>query len=89
MKLRGIVRGQTIAFDEPLELPEGLSVEVEIIPNSKEDEERHAKRELLAKHGIKPTPSRVRASEVFPSIPEGGNLVTNEMVNEIREQLGI
>ncbi len=76
MRLRGVVKGQTIVFDEPLDLLEGLSVEVEITPCTEADKARLAKRELLAKYGIRP-------------IPAGGNLVTNEIVNEIREELGI
>ena len=76
MKVKGVVKGQTIEFQEPLEFLEGLSVEVDITLCTDEDKERFAKRELLAKYGIRP-------------IPAGGNLVTNEIVNEIREELGI
>ena len=76
MKKKGKVKGQTIVFDEPLELLEGLSVDVDIIPSTEEEEARLANREMLAKYGIKPTPSR-------------GYVVTNEMVNKIRDELGI
>ncbi len=76
MKLRGKIKGQTIVIDEPLHLLEGLSVEVEITPCTEDDKAIVARRELLAKYGIRPTPSR-------------GNVVTNEMVNQIRDDLGI
>jgi hypothetical protein len=67
MKLRGIVKGQTIEFDEPLGLPEGQTVEADISAVEEVD---------LEQYGIKP-------------IPAGGYVVTNEMVNEFREELGI
>ena len=76
MKLRGKVKGQTIVFDEPLHLLEGLSVEVEITPCTEDDNAKLARRESLAKYGIRPTASR-------------GKVVTNEMVNQIRDELGI
>ena len=67
MKLRGIVKGQTIEFDEPLGLPEGQTVEADISAVEEID---------LEQYGIKP-------------IPDGGYVVTNEKVNEFREELGI
>ena len=67
MKLRGIVKGQTIEFDEPLGLLEGQTVEADISAVEEVD---------LEQYGIKP-------------IPDGGYVVTNEMVNEFREELGI
>ena len=67
MKLRGTVRGQTIVFDEPLDLPDGQHVNIEIHPVERVDLEQYG----------------------FKVIPAGGNLVTNEMVNELREELGI
>lgn len=67
MKLRGIVKGRTIVFDETLDLPDGQSVEAEVRP---------IKEEPLERYGFRP-------------IPAGGNPVTNEMVNELREELGI
>ncbi len=85
MKVRGVIKGHTLIFDEPLGLPEGQIVEAEItptegeaagFPNGAEDRARVARRELLAKYGIRPTPSR-------------GYVVTNEMVNKIRDELGI
>ncbi|CAI8044582.1 hypothetical protein GBAR_LOCUS24710 [Geodia barretti] len=93
MKKRGIVKGQTIVFDEPLGLEEGQSVEIEIrtieepIPNT------HIDRELCGSPqniGDEETgTSQGRAAKVFLAIPAGRNPVTNEMVNELREQLGI
>ena len=32
MKLKGQIKGQTIVFDRPVELPDGLRVEVDIRP---------------------------------------------------------
>ena len=67
MKRRGIVKGQTIEFDEPLGFLEGQTVEIEILPAWAIDLERY---------GIQP-------------IPASDYVVTNEMVNEWREELGI
>lgn len=67
MKMRGIVKGQTIVFEEPLELPEGQHVDIEIHPVEAADLEQYG----------------------FKVIPSGGNLVTNDMVNKIRDELGI
>ena len=67
MKRKGILKGQTIVLDEPLGLPEGLAVEVEVEVAEKVDLEQYG----------------------FKVIPAGGNVVTNEMVNKIRDDLGI
>lgn len=67
MKRKGIVKGQAIEFDEPLGLPEGQAVEVEVSAVETVDLERY---------GIRPLPSR-------------GVVVTNEMVDKIRDELGI
>ena len=67
MKLRGIVKGQTIVFYQPLGLPEGQSVEAEISMVEEVD---------LKQYGINP-------------IPAGGYVVTNEMVNQFQDELGI
>ncbi len=67
MKRKGIVKGTTIVLEEPLGLPEGQQVEVEVSTVDAVDLERY---------GIRPLPSR-------------GVVVTNEMVNEIRDELGI
>ena len=67
MKRRGVVKGQTIEFDEPLGLPEGQAVEVDVSTVDVVD---------LEHYGIRPLPSR-------------GVVVTNEIVNKIRDELGI
>jgi hypothetical protein len=67
MKLRGVVKGQTIECDEPIGLVEGQLVEIEVHQVEYVD---------LEKYGIRP-------------IPAGGKLVTNEMVNQLRDELGI
>ena len=69
MKRKGVVKGQTIEFDEPLGLPEGQQVEVEVAVIAVEPVD-------LEQYG-------------FKVIPAGGNVVTNEMVNKIRDDLGI
>ena len=67
MKRRGTVKGQTIEFDEPIGLPEGQTVEVEVSTVEAVD---------LEQYGFKP-------------IPASDYVVTNEMVNQWREELGI
>ena len=67
MKRKGIVKGQTIVLDEPLHLPEGQQVEVEVSTVEAVDLERYG----------------------FKVIPAGGNVVTREMVNKIRDELGV
>ena len=67
MKRKGIVKGQSIEFDEPLGLPEGQAVEVEV---------SLAKAVDLERYGIRPLPSR-------------DYVVTNEMVRQWREDLGV
>lgn len=67
MKRKGIIKGQTIEFDEPLGLPEGQKVEVEVRAVEPVDLEQYG----------------------FKLIPAGGNVVTNEMINRIRDDLGI
>ena len=47
MKLRGIVRGQTIVLDEPLGLKEGQQVDIEVHPLEAVD---------LEQYGIKSIP---------------------------------
>ena len=49
MKRKGILKGQTILLDEPLGLPEGLAVEVEVSPVEAVD---------LEQYGFKPIPHR-------------------------------
>lgn len=67
MKRKGIVKGKTIVLDEPLSLPEGQAVEVEVSPVEAVD---------LEKYGIRP-------------LPISDYVVTTEMVNEWRDELGI
>ena len=67
MKRKGIVKGQTVECDEPLGLPEGQTVLIEILPADAIDLERY---------GVRP-------------LPLSDYVVTNEMVNEWREDLGI
>ena len=67
MKVRGKVKGQSIVFDEPLDLLDGQAVEAEIHP---------VLRNILEQYGFRP-------------IPKGGSVVTNDLVNEIGEELGI
>ena len=79
MKLRGKLKGQTIELDRPLELPEGQTVEIEVwtvddgYPDSALDKDR----------------LNSPAYRTFRPIPAGGRYVSNELVNEIREELGI
>ena len=67
MKRKGIVKGHTIELDEPLDLPDGVAVEVDV---------RAVEAVNLEKYGFKP-------------LPASGHVVTNEMVNQWREELGI
>ena len=67
MKRKGTVKGQTIEFDKPLDIPKGQAVEVEVSAIQAVD---------LAQYGFKP-------------LPAGDHVVTNEMVNRIRETMGI
>ncbi len=67
MKRKGIIKGQTIEFDEPLDLPDGQAVEVEVSTVETVDLEQYG----------------------FKLIPISDYVVTNEMVNEIRDELGI
>ena len=79
MKLVGKVKGQAIEFDSPLGLPEGQIVEIEI---------RTVDGTALEREGdasLQDSP----AYRTFRPIPAGGRVVTNELVNEIREELGI
>ena len=48
MKLKGTVRGQTIVFDHPIDLPEGHRVEADVNPIKTPPD--------LEKYGIKPFP---------------------------------
>ena len=84
---RGVLNGQTIELDEPIDLPDGDRVEVvllwpEIVPVKRTPEELEvakAEYELL-----RDSP----AYRTFKPRPPGEYVVTNEMVNRIREELG-
>jgi predicted DNA-binding antitoxin AbrB/MazE fold protein len=84
---RGTLKGQTIELDEPIDLPEGERVEVvvlwpEIVPVKRTTEELEAaKAEYEA---MRDTP----AYRTFNPKPPGEYVVTNEMVNRIRETMG-
>ena len=67
MGLIGVVKEQTIEYDQPIGSMEGQRIEIEVNPIETIDMERYG----------------------FKVIPPGGNLVTNEMVDELRDELGI
>ncbi len=93
MKLRGIVKGQTIEFDSPIGLPEGQCVEIDIRPVESTETSRSRDGKDVCASASSDTggtaATQSRASMIFPAIPAGGNPVTNEKVNDLREQLGI
>ena len=68
MKRKGTVKGQTIVFDHPINLPKGHRVEADVQPIDTPPN--------LEQYGIKP-------------FPPAGYVVTNDIVNEIRDELGI
>ena len=85
--LRGTVRGQTIELDEPIDLPEGERVEIvvlwpEIVPVKLTPEEFEAAK---ADYEVRCEDPVYRA--LHPK-PPTGYVVTNEMVNRIRETAG-
>ena len=68
MRLKGTVKGQTIVFDHPIDLPEGHRVEADVNPIESGPD--------LEKYGIRP-------------FPPADYVVTNDIVNDIRDELGI
>ena len=78
MKRRGIVKGQAIEFDEPIGLRDGQRVEIDI----------HPVKEAAPVDSGDDAACQSPAYRTFRPIPARGNLVTNEMVNELREQMG-
>ena len=85
--LRGTVKGQTIVLDEPIDLPEGERVELvvlwpEIVPIKLTPEELEI---AIAEYEERCKDPWYRA--LYP-LPPTGNVVTNEMVNRIRETSG-
>ena len=87
MDLRGTVKGQTIVLDEPIDLPEGERVELvvlwpEIVPVKLTPEELEAAK---ADYEARCEDPMYRA---LHPLPPTGYVVTNEMVNRIRETAG-
>lgn len=87
MDLRGTVKGQTIVLDEPIDLPDGERVELvvlwpEIVPVKLTPEELEAaKADYEARRDS-------LAYRTFNPLPPTGHVVTDEMVNRIRETSG-
>lgn len=87
MDVRGTVKGQTIVLDEPIDLPEGERVELvvlwpEIVPVKLTPEELEAAK---ADYEARCEDPMYRA---LHPLPPTGHVVTNEMVNRIRETAG-
>jgi hypothetical protein len=87
MDLRGTVKGQTIELDEPIDLHEGERVELvvlwpEIVPMKLTPEELEAAKADYEARCDSP------AYHTFKPLPPSGYVVTNEMVNRIRETMG-
>lgn len=87
MDLRGTVKGQTIVLDEPIDLPEGERVELvvlwpEIVPVKLTPEELEAAK---ADYEARCEDPVYRA---LHPLPPTGHVVTNEMVDRIRETAG-
>lgn len=85
--LRGAVKGQTIELDEPIDLPEGERVELvvlwpEIVPVKLTPEELEI---AIAEYEARREDPAYRA---LNPLPPTGDVVTNEMVNRIRETAG-
>ena len=86
MKLKGTVKGQAIELDEPIGLPEGQRVDIvvrtEILPGKRTPEElAAAQAEYEARRN---TPAYI----TFNPRPPGEYVVTNEMVDRIRDEMG-
>ena len=87
LDVRGAVKGQTIVLDEPIDLPDGERVELvvlwpEIVPIELAPEELEAaKADYEARRDS-------LAYRTFKPLPPTGDVVTNEMVNRIRETMG-
>ena len=87
MKLKGTIKGQTIKLDEPIDFPEGQRVDIdicpEIVPQKRTPEELEVA--MAEYEAMRDTP----AHRTFNPIPPGENIVTNELVDRIREISGI
>lgn len=84
---RGTLKGQTIELDEPIDLPNGDRVEVvvlwpEIVPVKRTPEELEAAKAEYEARRDSP------AYRTFKPTPPGEYIVTNEMVERIRETMG-
>ena len=88
MKLRGIVKGQTIVFSEPLDLKDGQHIEVEVTVVDDTGQVETAATETGSVDCEEASIHDSPAHRTFRPIPKSGYVVTNEMVNEIREELG-
>ncbi len=87
MDLRGVVKGRTIELDEPIDLPEGERVELvvlcpELVPVKLTPEELEAAK---AHYEARCEDPLYRA---LHPLPPTGCVVTNELVNRIRETMG-
>ena len=85
--LRGTIKGQTIELDEPIDLPDGERVELvvlwpEIVPVKLTPEELEA---AIADYEARCEDPVYRT---FNPRPPTGHVVTNEMVDRIRETMG-
>ena len=85
--LRGVVKGRTIELDGPIDLPEGERVELvvlwpELVPVKLTPEELEAAK---ADYEVRCEDPVYRA---LHRKPPTGYVVTNEMVNRIRETAG-
>ena len=87
MDLRGAVKGQAIVLDEPIDLPDGERVELvvlwpEIVPTQLTPEELEM---AIAEYGTRCQDPMYRA---LHPLPPTGDVVSNDMVNRIRETAG-
>ena len=89
MKRRGIVKGRTIEFDEPLGLPEGRWVEADIWPAAEPEMAMLSPGEFAMAETDDEALPDTPTDWTFHPIPPRGYVVTNEMVNQWREELGI
>jgi predicted DNA-binding antitoxin AbrB/MazE fold protein len=84
---RGVLKGQAIELDEPIDLADGDRVEVvvlwpEIVPSKRTPEELEAAKAEYEARRDSP------AYRTFKPTPPGEYIVTNEMVERIRETMG-
>ena len=86
MNLKGTVKGQTIELDGPIDLPEGQRLDLvvwpEIVAVKLTPEELEAEQAAYEARRASP------AYRAFNPLPPSDHVVTNEMVNRIRETMG-